>query len=87
MGGARLHWRAPDRIGDRWLPAGRLYFMATPLPPSGPGVHFFTMDNQMRYAPFCDDFGPFSLGMTHHFWHKFSKVSSKVALYFETPAR
>jgi protein-tyrosine phosphatase len=47
--------------------AGRLYFMATPLPPSASGVHFFTMDNQMRYAPFCDDFGPFNLGMTHHF--------------------
>jgi hypothetical protein len=73
-GGGGLHWRAPDRPGVRWPRAGRLYFMATPLPPSASGVHFFTMDNQMRYAPFCDDFGPFNLGMTHHFWHIFSKV-------------
>ena len=31
------------------------------------GVHFFTMDKVMRYAAFCADFGPFNLGMMHHF--------------------
>ena len=30
-------------------------------------MHFFTMDKVMRYMPFCADFGPFILGMTHHF--------------------
>ena len=48
--------------------AGRLYFMATPLEPSPqPGMHFLTMDRVMRYIPLCADFGPFNLGMTHHF--------------------
>lgn len=47
---------------------GRLYFMATPLEPSPqPGMHFLTMDRVMRYIPLCADFGPFNLGMTHHF--------------------
>ena len=48
--------------------AGRLYLMSTPDEPAPMhGVHFFTMDKVMRYAPFCADFGPFNLGMTHHF--------------------
>jgi len=48
--------------------AGRLYFMTTTTDPgSTPGAHFFTMDKIMRYMPFCADFGPFNLGMMHHF--------------------
>ena len=35
--------------------------------PSAPGWHYFSLDTTMRYMPFCDDFGPFNLGMTHHF--------------------
>jgi len=31
------------------------------------GVQYFTMDKVMAYMPFCHDFGPFNLGMTHHF--------------------
>jgi cell division cycle 14 len=42
--------------------------MAAPSDPAPTyGVHFFTMDKVMRYQPFCADFGPFNLGMTHHF--------------------
>ena len=36
-----------------------------PIPAAG--VQFFTMDKVMRYLPFCADFGPFNLGMTHYF--------------------
>ena len=43
--------------------------MTTPLDPApSPGVHYFTMDRVMRYTPFCADFGPFNLGMMHHFY-------------------
>ena len=36
-------------------------------PVAAPGVHYFSMDKVMTYQPFCADFGPFNLGMTHHF--------------------
>jgi len=36
-------------------------------PLATPGVHYFSMDKVMTYQPFCADFGPFNLGMTHHF--------------------
>lgn len=46
----------------------RLFFQAVGFEPrQQPGVHYFTMDKVMKYAPFCADFGPFNLGMTHHF--------------------
>ena len=42
--------------------------MVTPVDPSPTrGITYFSMDKVMRYSPFCDDFGPFNLGMTHHF--------------------
>ena len=31
------------------------------------GLQYFSMEKKMRYMPFCADFGPFNLGMTHHF--------------------
>eukprot|EP00961_Rhodomonas_salina_P239426 3234568-Rhodomonas_salina.1 len=50
------------------LLAERLFFQAVGFEPrQQPGVHYFTMDKVMKYAPFCADFGPFNLGMTHHF--------------------
>jgi len=36
-------------------------------PHPSPGVHYFSMDKICAYTPFCADFGPFNLGMTHHF--------------------
>ena len=47
---------------------GRLSVMACSTEPAAtPGVHYFSMDKVMTYQPFCADFGPFNLGMTHHF--------------------
>ena len=57
-----LTWRDWARM------AGRLSFMACSTEPAAiPGVHYFSMDKVMTYRPFCADFGPFNLGMTHHF--------------------
>ena len=42
--------------------------MVTSVDPSpARGITYFSMDKVMQYSPFCDDFGPFNLGMTHHF--------------------
>ena len=35
----------------------RLYLMTTEKEPAGGGMHYFSMDKEMRYAPFCDDHG------------------------------
>jgi len=48
---------------------GRLSFLPTdaePVPTAG--CQFFTEDlSLVAYQPFCDDFGPFNLGMTNRF--------------------
>jgi cell division cycle 14 len=31
-------------------------------------AHFFSLDTEVRYSAFCADFGPYNLGMTHHFF-------------------
>lgn len=61
-------------------------------PPMSHGIHYFTMDKVMRYTPFCADFGPFNLGMTHHFCEVLKELMSspKYAkykiVYYTTPA-
>ena len=61
--------------------AGRLYLMSTPEDPEPThGVHFFTMDKVMKYMPFCADFGPFNLGMMHHFNEVLKRLMSSPRL-------
>jgi len=57
----------------------RLGSISCPRPAAGPlgkddDAHFFSLDTcprvggaEMRYAAFCADFGPYNLGVTHHF--------------------
>jgi len=72
---------------------GRLYFMSVQGDPAPQhGIHFFTMDKVMRYMPFCADFGPFNLGMTHHFCEVLKELISSPNLqkmkivYYTSPA-
>lgn len=72
---------------------GRLYFSTVVGDPEPKhGMHFFTMDKVMRYMPFCADFGPFNLGMTHHFCEVLRELISSPKLqrmkivYYTSPA-
>ena len=69
------------RRGARPCYTGRLYLMSTPEDPEPThGVHFFTMDKVMKYMPFCADFGPFNLGMMHHFNEVLKRLMSSPRL-------
>ena len=53
----------------------RLHLLATDTPPAPTtGTYFFTLDRLMHYVPFCADFGPYNLGMTHHFCQLLTRV-------------
>ena len=46
----------------------KLYFLATKYrPKSNENVHFFTIDNVLRYEPFFVDFGPLNLACLYKF--------------------
>ena len=64
----RLHLPpAPGVAADVASAADKLYLMtASSEPVPVAGVHFFTIDDVLKYSPFCADFGPFNLGMLDH---------------------
>eukprot|EP00286_Rhodomonas_abbreviata_P019307 CAMPEP_0181295400 /NCGR_PEP_ID=MMETSP1101-20121128/4129_1 /TAXON_ID=46948 /ORGANISM="Rhodomonas abbreviata, Strain Caron Lab Isolate" /LENGTH=494 /DNA_ID=CAMNT_0023400153 /DNA_START=188 /DNA_END=1668 /DNA_ORIENTATION=- len=107
--GSMLRWKASEEIFHlaegmklrtldfrTCLPVleDRLYFQAVGFDPrQQPGTHYFSMDKVMRYVPFCADFGPFNLGMTHHFCETMRELllnprlaKSKLVLYTSTAA-
>jgi cell division cycle 14 len=46
----------------------RLYWYSGPKPPtSNPEAYFFSVDEELLYDPFNEDFGPLSLAQVHKF--------------------
>ena len=47
---------------------GKLFWISDKTPPKNQAnSHYFCIDNELVYQPFCSDFGPLNLGMTYKF--------------------
>lgn len=61
---------------------GRLYWISDTTPPRNrPNSYYFCIDNvasiqELVYEPFCNDFGPLNLGMTHKFCTELERLVS-----------
>ncbi|KAJ1487647.1 protein-tyrosine phosphatase-like protein [Baffinella frigidus] len=84
-GKQRLQWGQSDETFNLstakegplpgFRPSGRLYIATMSRPPAEmPCTHFFTIDAEMTYLPFCADFGPINLGHTFNFLRKLTGI-------------
>lgn len=59
----------------------RLYFITLRTKPkSTPNIHYFSIDDELIYENFYDDFGPLNLAMLYHYCQKVNKKLSAVTL-------
>ncbi|XP_076244640.1 cell division cycle protein 14 isoform X2 [Calliopsis andreniformis] len=61
----------------------RLYFVTLRTlikPKSTPNTHYFTIDDELVYENFYDDFGPLNLAMLYHYCQKVNKKLKAVTL-------
>jgi len=61
----------------------RLYFVTlrtTMKPKSTPNTHYFSIDNELIYENFYDDFGPLNLAMLYRYCQKVNKKLKGIAL-------
>ncbi|KZC11006.1 Dual specificity protein phosphatase CDC14A [Dufourea novaeangliae] len=61
----------------------RLYFVTLRKivqPKSTPNTHYFSIDNELIYQNFYDDFGPLNLAMLYHYCQKVNKKLKAVTL-------
>ncbi|XP_071861461.1 cell division cycle protein 14 isoform X1 [Bombus fervidus] len=59
----------------------RLYFITLRTKPkSTPNIHYFSIDDELVYENFYDDFGPLNLAMLYHYCQKVNKKLKAVTL-------
>lgn len=49
-------------------------------PKSTPNIHYFSIDDELIYENFYDDFGPLNLAMLYHYCQKVNKKLKAVTL-------
>jgi len=62
---------------------GRLFWttlLAGPAPKDTPKAHYFTVEGELNYEPFFQDFGPLNLGMTYRYCKMLDKKLSDPSL-------
>ncbi|KAK6620153.1 hypothetical protein RUM44_006554 [Polyplax serrata] len=90
-----------DVVDDNWdvlvtsseLIPGRLYFVVlrTPYKPHyTQNVHFFSIDDELKYIPFLEDFGPLNLALLYRYCYKLnlklksSSLQNKKIVHYTT---